>query len=81
MGNDRIQCGRFDVVNQTQRRLNAKESEVIQAGLALAKSAAELGRQINRDASELSREIQRNGIEGSSHRFRPATKALAQPGG
>jgi hypothetical protein len=39
------------VVNQTQRRLNAKDREVIHAGLALGKSLAELGREMDRVAS------------------------------
>ena len=56
-----VQCGRFGLVNKTQRRLNAKEREVIHAGLALGKSAADLGREMDRDASVISREISRNG--------------------
>lgn len=55
------ETGRFATVANTQQRLQAKEREIIHAGLAQGQSAAELGRRLGRDASVISREIARHG--------------------
>lgn len=58
---DWAEAGRFGTVTNIQRRLDAKDREVIHAGLAQGHSAAELGRRLGRDASVISREIARHG--------------------
>jgi IS30 family transposase len=55
------QSGRFGLVVNPQRRISAKEREVIHAGLAQGKSGAGLARELCRDASVINREIARNG--------------------
>lgn len=55
------QIGRFATVAKTQRRLDAREREIIYTGLAQGQGAAELGRRLGRDASVISREIARHG--------------------
>ncbi len=47
-------------MKKTQRRINAKEREVIHAGLAQGKSGAQIAEELGRDPSVVNREIRRN---------------------
>lgn len=55
------QGGRFGLVVNSQRRISAKEREMINTGLAQAKSGAQIAAELGRDASVINREIARNG--------------------
>ena len=49
------QGGRFGLVVKTQRRISAKEREMIHAGLAQGKSGALVAAELGRDASVVNR--------------------------
>jgi len=53
--------GGYGLVENSQKRLSAKEREAIHAGLAQSKSGAQIARELDRDNSVINREIARNG--------------------
>lgn len=74
-----VENGRFATMGSTQRRLDAREREIIHAGLAQDQSAAELARRLGRDASVISREIARHGGRAAYSGVEAQARACRRP--